>query len=80
VAPGAAERATDAIVGAMLDREATMLAHNDVSWVFAGLFLIGVPLIFLIPRRETSKQAGTTREAAATSGRSDEASPAAESA
>jgi hypothetical protein len=35
----------------MIDRQATMLAYNDASWVFGLLFLSTIPLALLLPKR-----------------------------
>ncbi|WP_419785558.1 DHA2 family efflux MFS transporter permease subunit [Pseudodesulfovibrio sp.] len=34
-----------------LMRQATMLAYNDISFIFGGLFLVLVPMVFLLPRK-----------------------------
>lgn len=40
-----------ALIDRMVNRQATMLAYNDVSRVFGILFLITVPLVLLLPGR-----------------------------
>ncbi|MDD3313042.1 DHA2 family efflux MFS transporter permease subunit [Pseudodesulfovibrio sp.] len=61
LAQGLAARGVDALQAAQLAvgileqklmRQATMLAYNDISFVFGCLFLLLVPMVFLLPRRE----------------------------
>ena len=40
-----------------LVRQATMLAYNDISVIFGGLFLILVPMAFFLPSRKTLRRA-----------------------
>jgi DHA2 family multidrug resistance protein len=49
IAPFTAEHAAVAIANETLNRQARMLAYNDVSWVFGALFLVAAPLILFIP-------------------------------
>lgn len=49
--PTEIEQASYALTNAVVDRQATMLAFNDVAWVVGALFLITIPLIFLLPGR-----------------------------
>ncbi|MCB2154002.1 DHA2 family efflux MFS transporter permease subunit [bacterium] len=51
VAPGLIPRATMGYTDFMVHRHATMLAYNDASLITGLLFLITVPLVFLIPGR-----------------------------
>jgi len=47
-------QATQLAVGMLeqkLMRQATMLAYNDISFIFGCLFLLLVPMVFLLPRR-----------------------------
>ncbi len=46
-----ASRASLALTNMIVNRQATMLAYNDVSWLFGLLFLSTIPLVLLIPRR-----------------------------
>lgn len=47
------------LIDSMVDRQALMLAYNDVSWIFGLLFLSIIPLIFLLPsRRRINRQKG----------------------
>ncbi len=50
-APYAAQRALGMVEG-MVQRQARMLAYNDVSWVMGVMFLLVLPLIFLLPGRK----------------------------
>jgi len=40
-----------ALINAMVNRQATMLAYNDVSWVLGFLFLCTIPTALLLPGR-----------------------------
>jgi len=44
-------RAEPAVAERLIHRQATMLAFNDVSWVLGLLFLVMIPLLFLLPSR-----------------------------
>jgi len=39
-----------------LTRQATMLAYNDISFIFGGLFLVLVPMVFLLPGRKAMRR------------------------
>jgi DHA2 family multidrug resistance protein len=41
-----------AIASRMVDRQASILAYNDVSWFMGLLFLLVLPLIFFLPKRQ----------------------------
>ena len=47
----ALSRAGPALVDQLINRQAMMLAFNDVCWVLGGLFLLMVPLLLLLPSR-----------------------------
>lgn len=44
------DAAATALVGGMIDRQAAMMAYDDVSIATGVLFLVMVPLTFLLPR------------------------------
>ena len=44
-----------ALTNAMVNRQATMLAYNDVSWLFGILFLCTIPMAFYLPSRSVLK-------------------------
>lgn len=52
LAPTAVPLATQAITERVVERHATMLAYNDVSVVFALMFVALLPLVLLLPRPE----------------------------
>ncbi|MBI3089821.1 MAG: DHA2 family efflux MFS transporter permease subunit [Candidatus Tectomicrobia bacterium] len=54
--PTLAPQAGYAYINAVVNRQATMLAYNDVAWVLGILFLITVPLILLLPGRAAGRQ------------------------
>jgi DHA2 family multidrug resistance protein len=41
--------AAAAVVGRLVNQQSTMLAYNDASWLLGLLFLLGLPLILLLP-------------------------------
>ncbi len=49
--PAAMQHAIYALTDRIINRQATMMAYNDVSIVFGILFLCTIPLIFLLPGR-----------------------------
>lgn len=49
VPPATVESTAHAIADAAVNQQATMLAYNDVSWVFAAIFALCAPLILLLP-------------------------------
>jgi DHA2 family multidrug resistance protein len=51
VPPVHASKTTLALANMAVNHQATMLAYNDVSWVFGLLFLSTIPLALLLPRR-----------------------------
>ncbi len=42
-------RAVYAVTDRIINRQATMMAYNDVSWIFGLLFLCTLPLVLLLP-------------------------------
>jgi len=49
--PATASQAGLAFTNIAVNKQATMLAYNDVSWFFGLLFLSTIPLAFFIPKR-----------------------------
>ena len=49
--PEAIRRVGQALVDRYVNLQATMLAYNDVSWVFGILFVCVVPLVLMLPGR-----------------------------
>lgn len=49
--PASARQAAVAAANTMVNRQSTMLAYNDVSWVLGMMFLAIIPLILLFPGR-----------------------------
>jgi DHA2 family multidrug resistance protein len=52
VDPFTAQHKALALVDAEVNRQATMLAYNNISWIFAVMFLATLPLLLLFPRRK----------------------------
>ncbi len=50
-----ASKASMGLINITVNSQATMLAYNDVSWVFGILFICTVPLAFFLPKRSTIK-------------------------
>jgi DHA2 family multidrug resistance protein len=48
---GSLTHAGQALLNLQVDRQATMMAYNDVSWIFGFLFLATMPLALLVPSR-----------------------------
>jgi hypothetical protein len=40
----------------VINRQAAMMAYNDVSWVLGILFLVTIPLALLLPSRKDIAQ------------------------
>ena len=51
VTPSLAETSGNALIDSVVNRHAIMLAYNDVSRIFGVLFLVTIPLVFLLPGR-----------------------------
>ncbi|MCB9895328.1 MAG: DHA2 family efflux MFS transporter permease subunit [Planctomycetes bacterium] len=51
----AAPQAVLGIANNMVNQQATMLSYNDVAWIMAGLFLLALPLVFLLPKPKKKK-------------------------
>jgi DHA2 family multidrug resistance protein len=50
--PVTAANQTNILINGIVNRQARMLAYNDTSFIFGILFLVVMPLLLLIPRRE----------------------------
>ena len=50
--PVAAPQKALALVNAEVNRQAAMLAYNDLAWTFGVMFLATLPLLFLLSRRQ----------------------------
>jgi DHA2 family multidrug resistance protein len=55
--PAAVPMAAHAITDRLVERQATMLAYNDVSLVFAVMFVCALPLVIFLPRPDRSAEA-----------------------
>jgi len=51
IGPTAASHTSMALANSVVNQQATMLAYNDVSWIFGLLFLCIIPFLFFIPKR-----------------------------
>jgi len=51
--PRAVDQAGYALINRIINRQATMLAYNDLSWIFGLLFLCTIPLVLLLPGRSS---------------------------
>jgi MFS transporter, DHA2 family, multidrug resistance protein len=51
----AMQHAVQLLTDRIVNMQATMLAYNDVSWVFGLLFLSTIPLVLLLPGRSALK-------------------------
>jgi MFS transporter, DHA2 family, multidrug resistance protein len=57
--PVAAQGQALALVDSLVHRQATMLAYNDLAWLFGIMFLATLPLLFFLPRRQRAPAAST---------------------
>ena len=55
--PVAAPHRALALVNVEVNRQAAILAYNDLAWVFGTMFLATLPLLFLLSRRQTAPSA-----------------------
>jgi DHA2 family multidrug resistance protein len=53
VDPLTAQHKALALVDAEVNRQATMLAYNNISWIFGVMFLATLPLLVLFSRKKT---------------------------
>ena len=51
--PAALHHAGQALLNLLVNRQATMMAYNDVSWILGLLFLATVPMALLLPSRQS---------------------------
>jgi len=52
--PEALRQAGQALIDRLVNRQATMLAYNDVSWFFGILFLSTIPFVLMLPGRPSA--------------------------
>jgi len=52
--PTSIPQAADQIINLVVNRQALMMAYNDVSWVLGLMFLVMIPVALFIPSRATS--------------------------
>jgi DHA2 family multidrug resistance protein len=58
--PVAAPQKALALVNAEVNRQAAILAYNDLAWTFGTMFLATLPLLFLLSRRQATPTATHT--------------------
>jgi DHA2 family multidrug resistance protein len=46
--PGEAEQSALKLLNSNVNLQATMMAFNDMFWMMGGLFVLGLPLLFLV--------------------------------
>jgi len=51
--PAAIKHAGQALLDIMVNRQAAMMAYNDISWLLGLLFLATIPLALLLPSRKS---------------------------
>jgi DHA2 family multidrug resistance protein len=49
--PAALNHTSQALLNFLVNRQASMMAYNDVSWILGLLFLSTIPLALMLPRR-----------------------------
>jgi DHA2 family multidrug resistance protein len=52
--PMAAPQKALALVNHEVNRQAAILAYNDLAWTFGTMFLLTLPLLLLLPGRQTA--------------------------
>jgi DHA2 family multidrug resistance protein len=58
--PAAVQQAGQALLNFLVNRQASMMAYNDVSWILGLLFLATIPLALILPsRRRIARQQAT---------------------
>jgi MFS transporter, DHA2 family, multidrug resistance protein len=55
--PVAAPQKALALVNTEVNRQAAILAYNDMAWIFATMFLATLPFLFLLSRRQAAPPA-----------------------
>jgi DHA2 family multidrug resistance protein len=53
--PVAAQSKALAVMDRLVERQAAMLAYNDIAWLFGIMFLVALPLLYLLPRRQARR-------------------------
>jgi DHA2 family multidrug resistance protein len=56
LSPQALQHAGQALLNVLVNRQAAMMAYNDVSWILGLLFVATVPLALLLPGRQRYMQ------------------------
>ena len=56
MSPMAAKQMVISLASLMLNRQATMLAYNDVSRILGYLFLLTIPMVLLLPSRKKVRE------------------------
>jgi len=51
------------MVNALINRQSTMMAYNDCFWLVVPMFLIVLPLLFLLPKEKVPSGAAEHVEA-----------------
>ncbi|MEJ2041386.1 MAG: hypothetical protein P8X55_21030, partial [Desulfosarcinaceae bacterium] len=51
--PAALQHTGLALLNELVNRQAAMMAYNDVSWILGLLFLFTIPLALMLPSRRT---------------------------
>jgi MFS transporter, DHA2 family, multidrug resistance protein len=68
--PGEAEQRALKLLDSNVYRQATMMAFNDMFWMMGGLFVLGLPLLFLVgssvQRRRSGKDVATGAKSSGT--------------
>jgi DHA2 family multidrug resistance protein len=68
--PGEAEQRALKLLDSNVYRQATMMAFNDMFWMTGGLFVLGLPLLFLVgssvQRRRSGKDVATGAKSSGT--------------
>ncbi|MGO9606901.1 MAG: DHA2 family efflux MFS transporter permease subunit [Candidatus Binataceae bacterium] len=59
----AGQRRDLAMVNAEINRQSTMMAYNDCFWLLVPMFLLALPLIFLLPKEGVPSVSGEQAEA-----------------
>jgi MFS transporter, DHA2 family, multidrug resistance protein len=61
--PVAAQQQALALVNSEVNRQAAILAYNDIAWIFGTMFLATLPCLFLLPRGRLTPSATKAQEA-----------------
>jgi len=51
--PAAVQHAGQALINLLVNRQASMMAYNDVSWILGLLFMATIPLALILPSRRS---------------------------